>query len=101
MTQHTATPWTVENKVNITTEAGNLVAFAASEMNVAAKDRSRALGFDKSSEVFANAAHIVKCVNAHDALVAEIKKAVALMQAAGVGYNETGLLSALKLAGEA
>ena len=47
----------------------------------------------------ANAEFIVRACNAHDALVAEAVKAIELMKAAGISFNETGLRNALKLAG--
>lgn len=101
MTQHTPTPWKLSDGfagANVMSETGTNVALALSEFTAPRKAEGKILTIAEIAEVKANAAFIVRACNAHDALVAEVEKAVALMEAAGIGYNEAGLRSALKLA---
>lgn len=82
MTAHTPTPWEVSNTNNIVArhQTPELVAKLSKTSNL-----------ERASLNRANAAHIVKCVNAHDALVA-----VAVLAAK---LNVAGAENALKLAG--
>jgi hypothetical protein len=66
--QHTPTPW----KVYRTTD-GNSVLGIGDKDGVGITDPRFALWGDPA-EAAANAAHIVRCVNAHDALVAVLMK---------------------------
>jgi hypothetical protein len=66
--KHTPTPWTTlfdGDEVQIGDSSGNFVAMTLPCESSGATERD-----------YANAAHIVKCVNAHDELVAALKTMV-------------------------
>lgn len=63
MTEHTKTPWQVYDE---DCEDGAVIIHSPSqEVNIAVMSREP----EMRSEITANAAHIVKCVNLHDELV--------------------------------
>jgi hypothetical protein len=60
--QHTATPWRIgfDNANNILVDAGGIYIASTEGYNINANSE-------------ANAAHIVKCVNTHDALISTLE----------------------------
>ena len=96
-TLHTPTPWTRMGTIIFCPEPGPYIG------------QTRALVGKNDNECFqneetakANAAHIVKCVNAHDGLIAAIKNAVEWEKKNPLLPDEVmhPLLNALKAAGE-
>jgi hypothetical protein len=95
--KHTPTPWHVGSKVpNYIYARDGLDIIAQCD---SANESTRA-------EENANAAHIVRCVNAHDALIAALEGAIIAMERMNDASDEGGLLgheydaccAALKLA---
>lgn len=77
---HTPTPWTIKPNQKYLIVAG-----------VPNMDKGRVAScasYDHSSEAEANAAHIVRCVNAHDELVLNLRAAEAYIK---VVADHTGL----------
>jgi hypothetical protein len=95
MTQHTPTPWIATSDCHydaasylIETQDGKLVIATCHEGDA-----------DEVLDCSANAAHIVKCVNSHDALVEALKGVIRVADRATVEFDAAK--AALKLAGEA
>ena len=78
MSKHTATPWSVdpENARKVIGADGSFVA----DCNGLADEDCDA----------ANAAHIVRCVNSHDALVSALQSAEMVFREAGIGIQARG-----------
>lgn len=66
--EYTPTPWTLSFRDTTVTHGDTIVAFV-----LTAHDMGKVR--DDAASV-ANAAHIVRCVNAHDALVAALREAL-------------------------
>lgn len=95
LAKHTPTPWAVEGKFGI----------VATEILNDGKPHVRdvattGIGWRPGEDNIANAAFIVRAVNAHDALVTTLETALYAISENQLGYAVGKIKDALKLAGE-
>lgn len=86
--KHTPGPWRVASPS----------LYAGSEINIDAGERGyiACCGHRGDEEAEANALRIVRCVNAHDELVAAAKRALAVLKAQGESVRRGNVLDALE-----